>query len=68
MTQTKITKEDLKAKFQGLETGLAKARSTAAPALPIIVGAVGVGVFVVALYLGFRLGKKRNALIEIKRI
>lgn len=68
MSQTKITKDDIKEKFEDLEGGLTKAKMSALPALPMVAGAVGLGIFVVALYLGFRLGKKRNAIIEIKRI
>ncbi|CAG4930635.1 unnamed protein product, partial [Acidithrix sp. C25] len=68
VAQDKITREDIKAKFEELESGLTKAGKTALPALPAIGTAIGVGVFVVALYLGYRLGRKRNTIVEITRI
>lgn len=68
MSQAKITKEDIKNKFQGLEDGISKAKLSAAPAIPLLVVGASAVLFVIGLYLGFGLGKKRNALIEIKRI
>ena len=68
MAESKITKDDLKAKFEELEGGLNKAKDSAAPAIPMLAVALSVGVFVVALFLGYRLGKKRSAVVEIKRL
>ena len=67
LAESKISKDDIKAKFEQLENGLTKAKDAAMPAIPTVMGAVALGVFVVALYMGYRLGKKRGAVVEIKR-
>ena len=68
MAEKKIGKDDLQAKFAELEGGLNKAKSAAAPAIPAIVGVLAVGALVVGLVLGYRLGKKRSAIVEIRKI
>ncbi|MDA8103691.1 MAG: hypothetical protein M0Z34_12075 [Nitrospiraceae bacterium] len=68
MAETKVTKQDLREKFSQLEGGLGKAREAAAPSLPMVAVGLGVAVFAVGLLLGFRMGHKRSAIVEIKRI
>ncbi len=68
MAESKITKDDLKAKFEELEGGINKAKESATPAVPLVAVAVSVGIFVVALFLGYRLGKKRSAIVEIRKL
>ena len=68
MAENKVTKEDLREKFSQLEGGLGKARDAAAPAVPMIAAGLGVAVFIVGLLFGFRIGRKRSAVVEITRI
>jgi type VI protein secretion system component VasF len=64
----KITKEDLTKKFEAIEEGVTQAASKAAPAIPVVASAVGAVVFVVALYIGYRLGRKRSTVVEVTRL
>ena len=68
MAESKITKDDLKAKFEELEGGINKAKDAATPGVPLLAVAVSVGIFMVALLLGYRLGKKRSAVVEIRKL
>ena len=64
----KITKADLEAKFAELQVG---ASHTVADAKQKIMAAVAVGgivVVVVAFLLGRRKGRKKNTIIEIRRV
>lgn len=67
MMDKKITKEDLTKKFEAIEEGVSQAASKAAPAIPLVASAAGAVVFVVALYIGYRLGRKRRTVVEVTR-
>ena len=68
MADKKITKEDLTKKFEAIEEGVTQAASKAAPAVPVLASAVGAAVFIVALYIGYRLGRKRRTVVEVTRL
>jgi hypothetical protein len=67
-TTKKITRDDIEAKFEELR-GEVDARTEAArtPAIALAVGAAVLTV-VVAYWLGRRRGKKRQTVLEIRRI
>ena len=64
----KITKEDLEAKLREIHGDVNKAVDVARPALSAAAVAVGVVVIVVTFAIGMKMGRKKNAVIEIKRI
>ena len=68
MADKKITKEDLTKKFEAIEEGVTQAAAKAAPAVPVLASAVGAAVFIVALYIGYRLGRKRSTVVEVTRL
>ena len=68
MADKKIAKEDLTKKFEAIEEGVTQAASKAAPAVPVLASAVGAAVFIVALYIGYRLGRKRSTVVEVTRL
>ena len=65
---SRITREDLEAAFQRVVgEGEATARAAAPPAL-VIAGAVVLGVITVAYLAGRRRGRRRSAVLEIRRV
>jgi hypothetical protein len=66
--EKKVTRDDIEAKLRELrgevDTGVEAART---PAIAVAVG-VAVAVVVVAYWLGRRRGKKRQMVLEIRRI
>ncbi len=64
----KITKEDLEAKLREIHGDVNKAVDVARPALSAAAVAVGVVVIVITFAIGMKMGRKKNAVIEIKRI
>ena len=64
----KITKEDLEAKLREIRGEVDKAVGTAKPALSAVVVAVGVAVISISFLIGLKMGRKKNTVIEIKRI
>jgi hypothetical protein len=66
--RTRITRDDLEAKFRELEGG---AREQVASARVTLVTAGAIGVFIVLLLvflLGRRGGKQRRTVVEIRRV
>ena len=64
----KITKEDLEAKLREIHGDVNKAVDVARPALSVAAVAVGVVVIAITFAIGMKMGRKKNAIIEIKRI
>ena len=65
---TRITREDLHAAFNDLlGEGEATARA-AAPQAVVAAGAVALALFTVAYLAGRRRGRKRTAVLEVRRI
>ena len=64
----KITKEDLEAKLREIRGEVDKAVGTAKPALSALAVAVGVAVISISFLIGMKMGRKKNTVIEIKRI
>jgi hypothetical protein len=67
-TQQKITRDDLEAKFRGLQEGVtAKVQSKAQGMIGgLVIG--GVLLLVVFFLLGRRSGRKKTTLVEIRRL
>lgn len=67
-TQQKITRDDLEARFRGLQEGItAKVESRVQSLLPaFVVG--GVVLLVLFFFLGRRSGRKKTTLVEIRRL
>ena len=63
-----ITREDLESKLREIRGEVNKAVSTAKPALSVVAVAVGVAVISISFFIGMRMGRKKNTIIEIKRI
>lgn len=64
----KITKGDLEAKLKEIQGDVTKAVDAARPAISAVAISVGVAIVVVVFLLGHRMGRKRNTIVEIKRI
>ncbi|TAN25097.1 MAG: hypothetical protein EPN30_05445 [Actinomycetota bacterium] len=64
----KITKEDLEAKLREIHGEVNKAVDVARPALSAVAVAVGVAVVAISFVIGMKMGRKKNTVIEIKRI
>ncbi len=63
-----ITREDLESKLREIHGEVNKAVNTAKPALSVVAVAVGVAVISISFFIGMRMGRKKNTIIEIKRI
>jgi hypothetical protein len=67
-TDKRITKADIRAKFEELRTDLDQGVDQARNVTKVV-GAVAVGVVVVAAFLyGRRRGRKRQTIVEIRRL
>jgi hypothetical protein len=65
---SRITREDLEAAFSRvIGEGEATTRAVAPPALAIA-GAVAIGVIAIAYLAGRRRGRRRSAILEIRRV
>lgn len=63
-----ITKEDIEAKLREIRGEVDKAVEVAKPAISAVAVAVGVAVISIAFLVGMRMGRKKNTIVEIKRI
>ncbi len=67
-SEKKISPKDIEAKLRELQGGLDRAKETARPALNSI-GAVAVTAAVVVIFLiGVKFGRRKNAVVEVRRI
>jgi hypothetical protein len=64
----KITKADLEAKFAELQVGAAHTVADAKQKIMAAVAVGGIVVVVIAFLLGRRKGRKKNTIIEIRRV
>jgi hypothetical protein len=68
MTDRKITRDDLEAKFREVKGGVdQRARAAKDTAMPFAIGAGLILLFLVYL-VGKRVGKKKSTVVEIRRI
>jgi ABC-type tungstate transport system substrate-binding protein len=67
-TPERITPDDIEAKFREIQGEVTEVEHQALDYAVIAVAAVAVTVVVVAFLLGSRRGRKRRAVIEIRRI
>jgi hypothetical protein len=67
-TQTRITRDDLEAKFRSIERDVVTTTSTIKSYAVAIGAVVAVTVVAVAFALGRRRGRAKTTVIEIKRI
>ncbi len=65
---TKITPEDIERKFRALQGDVQDAVDDKKPALLSIAAGAGVVLLLLVFFLGKRAGKKRSAIVEIRRI
>jgi len=65
---TKITPEDLERKFRALQGDVQEAVDDKKPALAGVAAGAGVVLLLIFFLLGKRAGKKRSAIVEIRRI
>ena len=64
----RITRDDLEAAFsQVINDGEATAQAAAPPAL-VVAGAIALGVITLAYLAGKRRGRRRTAVLEVRRI
>jgi ABC-type tungstate transport system substrate-binding protein len=67
-TTGRITPDDIKSKFEEIQGDVEEVEAQALDYAAIAVVAVAVTVVVVAFLLGSRRGRKRRAIVEIRRI
>jgi hypothetical protein len=65
---TKITPEDLERKFRALQGDVQDAVDDKKPAIAGLAGGGIVVLLLIFFFLGKRAGKKRSAIVEIRRI
>ena len=65
---TPITKNDIETKFRELQGEVDVAADVAVPYVLIAGAAVAVGVVLVAFMLGRRKGRKKSAIVEVRRL
>lgn len=63
-----ITKEDLEAKLREIHGEVNNAIKVAKPALSAVAVAIAVAVISITFVIGLKMGRKKNTVIEIKRI
>ncbi len=63
-----ITRDDLEAKLREIHGEVNKAVDAAKPAISAVAVAVGVTVIAVSFLIGMRTGRKKNTVVEIRRI
>lgn len=63
-----ITRADLEAKFQQLQSSVGSSTEAATSVGPALIAAAGVAVLVAVYLLGRRRGKRRSAIVEIRRV
>ncbi len=69
MTSTgRITRDDIEAKFREIQGDVEAVEDEARDYAGLAIAAVAVTVVVVAFLLGSRRGRKRRAIVEIRRI
>ena len=68
MSEGKVTRDDIEAKFRELQTGVTGAAEGAKDKVAIV-AAVGAVVFIAVVYLlGRKAGRKRSTVVEIRRL
>ncbi|HEY6532950.1 MAG TPA: hypothetical protein VIY72_11630 [Acidimicrobiales bacterium] len=67
-TTGRITPDDIESKFREIQGEVVEVEHEALDYAAIAVAAVAVTIVVVAFLLGSRRGKKRRAIVEIRRI
>ena len=65
---TTITPDDLRAKLQGLQNGVQGKVDDKKPALASIAAGGALAMMIIFFLLGKRSGKKKSAIVEIRRI
>lgn len=65
---TRITRDDLEAKFRELEGGAREQAAAAKPTLVAVGGVAALIVLLLAFLLGRRAGKQRSTIVEIRRV
>lgn len=67
-TTGKITPSDIEEKLRSIQGGVDRAKGAVKPATQGVAPMLGAAAVVVVFLLGYRRGRKKNALIEITRI
>jgi hypothetical protein len=66
--ETRITPEDIESKFRELQGDVDVVADDAVNTLVIIGAAAAVGILVLAYMIGKRRGRKRSAIVEVRRL
>ncbi|NNN15101.1 MAG: hypothetical protein HKL82_04490 [Acidimicrobiaceae bacterium] len=64
----RITPADIEAKLRQLQGGLDRAKDSAKPAITSTTAVAGAAFVVIVFLLGYRFGKSKSAVIEVRRI
>jgi hypothetical protein len=67
-TPTRITRDDLEAKFRSVQGEVEEQRANAMSTIVTVGAVVAVTVIAVAFLLGRRKGQKRTTVVEVRRI
>jgi heme/copper-type cytochrome/quinol oxidase subunit 2 len=67
-TSTRITRDDLEAKFRSVQGEVEEQKASAISTAVTVGAVVVVGVIAVAFLFGRRKGKKRTTIVEVRRI
>ena len=67
-SDTPITRDDIESKFRELQGEVDTAADTAVPYVLVAGVAVAVGVVLIAFALGRRKGRKKSAVVEVRRL
>ncbi|MDQ2648102.1 MAG: hypothetical protein M3Z03_00950 [Actinomycetota bacterium] len=65
---TRITRDDLEAKFRSVQGEVEEQRASAVSTLVTVGAVVAVGVIAIAFLAGRRRGKKRTTIVEVRRV
>jgi hypothetical protein len=63
-----ITRADLEAKFEQLQGSVTSSTDAATSVTPVLIAGVAVVVLVAVYLLGRRRGRRRSAIVEIRRV
>ena len=63
----RITKEDLEGKLRALQTGVTSRVEETKPSLVKIGAGIGLVILILAFLMGQRRGKRKTAIVEIRR-
>jgi hypothetical protein len=67
-TQTKITPDDLRDKLQSFQGDIQGKVDDQKTSIATVAGGVGMALMIIMFLLGKRAGKKKSAIIEIRRV